>query len=62
VRRSPTTPPTTSRPRGRQPGQHQRAHRDEQRVGHPAERFGAMTRLDENRAWPSWPEARRRRR
>ncbi len=36
--------------RHRQPGQHQRAHRDEQRARHPRRALHALTRLDHNRA------------
>ena len=35
---------------GRQPGQHQRLHRDEERAGPAAKNFTAMLRLDHNRA------------
>ena len=50
-------------PRGRQPGQHQRADREEQRDRTSTRgRFTAMTRLDHNRAvQPARAEARRRR-
>jgi malate dehydrogenase len=49
------SPPTTSDLRHGQPGEHQRAHRDDQRPDIPQERFAASPASTTTGRSPSWP-------